>query len=59
MPKQTAIILDYGHWLAAQQRRAKRRVAIERGLRLPVARPPRLTLDEILGPPSDPPKGAA
>lgn len=59
MSERTAIILDHAHWRAAQQRRAKRLAAIERDLRLPMARRPRLTLDEILGPTSGPPKGVA
>lgn len=43
-------ILGIDHWRAAQKRRAGRQSEIERGLRMPVKRTERLTLDDILGP---------
>jgi hypothetical protein len=46
----TSRILGIEHWRAAQKRRAGRLAAIERGLRMPVQSPLRLTLDDILGP---------
>lgn len=59
MSDRTAIILDVGHWRAAQQRRENLRRASAQGARSPTRRPGRLTLDEILGPAFDPSGGAA
>lgn len=47
---RTVHILGIDHWRAAQKRRAGRLSEIERGLRMPVKRTERLTLDDILGP---------